>query len=258
MNTKLKTIRVSGTRQIRAFFDGIAEQYREAHGPGDRLLNYRLAIIRQLLGNKHGALLEIGCGTGTHLSCLADGYEKSIGTDLSPKMIRVARQRYATHPYKGRISFYVDPAETLSSIGCGQIDTVICIGAFEHMTDKARVLCQVKRVLKSGGEFICLMPNGGYCWYRTISRWLRLDTRHLSSDRFLTLQETTALLHQSGLVACQTGCWTFIPRGDMPLAVFGLLSILDRIGSLLNISAFRGGLYFKSLKASAPEYPIDE
>lgn len=257
MKTKLRTKIVSEDRQIRVFFDTIAEQYQEAHGSGERLLQYRLAIIQRLLGNRRGTLLEIGCGTGVHLWRLAERFERCIGTDLSPKMIRVARQRGIHHPYRRRISFYVDPAERLSSIGCRQIDAVLCVGAFEHMTDKVGVLRQVKRALKKDGEFICLMPNGEFCWYRAISRWLKLDTRHLSSDRFLTWSETQALLHRCGLTATQVGWWTFIPRGDMPWAVFAALTALDRIGRVLNISAFRGGLYFKAVKSSGPGYPLD-
>lgn len=257
MKTKLKTRIVSKNSHIRAFFDEIAENYQEAHGKRDRLLSFRLSIIHQLLGTHRGTLLEIGCGTGIHLFQLAEFYEHAIGTDLSPKMIKVALQLRNKLPEKDIINFYTDPAEELTSIGNREIDTVICVGTFEHLTDKQKVLEQINRVLKPGGEFICLTLNGCYCWYINISHWLKMDTKHLSSDHFLTLKEIVQLVKKTGLITQKTGYWTFIPRGDMPEVVYGILNVLDYCGKLLKISAFRGGIYFKVVKPSAPKYPTD-
>lgn len=249
MMNKLRTRQVEGSADIRAFFDRIAADYSEAHGRSERLLAYRLAIIRRLLGNQRGTLLEIGCGTGLHLFELTGLYEQAIGTDLSPNMIAKADTLRERQPKRDAIRFAVDPAEQLATIETGQIDTVLCVGAFEHMPDKPRVLRQIARVLKPGGEFICLTPNGAYCWYTTIAHWFRWDTRHLSSDRFVTQKELCGLLIDSGLFPETLGYWTFIPKGDMPLPVYWLLSGLDLIGRLLKIPAFRGGLYARACTA---------
>lgn len=247
MMNKLRTRQVADSADIRAFFDRIAGSYREAHGRSERLLAYRLSIIRPLLGKQRGALLEIGCGTGLHLFELAGLYEQAIGTDLSPNMIAEADTLRERHPNRETIRFAVDPAEQLATIESGQIDTVLCVGAFEHMPDKPRVLRQIARVIKPGGEFICLTPNGAYCWYTTIARWFRCDTRHLSSDRFVTRQELCGLLNDAGLLPKTIGYWTFIPKGDMPSPVYWLLSALDLIGRLLKVPVFRGGIYFKAV-----------
>lgn len=246
--SKLKTKTVKGSDDIRAFFDGLAGSYREAHGKSERLLNYRLSIIRKLLGKQRGTLLEIGCGTGMHLFALADGYEQAIGTDLSPNMILAAEALTTKQVNPAKISFAVEPAEALSTIATEQIDTVLCVGAFEHMPDKPKVLHQVARVLKHGGEFVCLTPNGAYCWYTHFARLFRWDTRHLSSDRCVTRQELYSLLQDAELVVEKIGYWTFIPKGDMPRPVYWFLAVLDQIGRLLKLQVFRGGIYVRATR----------
>lgn len=250
MKTKLKTLSVSGNRQIRDFFDQIAENYQDRHGQSERLLSYRLSVITPLLGRNRNTLLEIGCGTGIHLFRLAGFYQRAIGTDLSPKMIKVALEQRASLPNANTIALHTDPAEQLSSINDRSIDTVLCVGAFEHMTDKQQVLTQIQRVLKPGGEFICLTPNGDYCWYRSIARCLQIDTRHLSSDRFLSKTEIAELVGISGLGLQKIGYWRFIPKGDIPDLIYALLSLLDMTGRLLKTTTFRGGIYFKAVKAA--------
>lgn len=249
---------VKGNRQIQAFFDEIAAKYREAHGHSEQLLLYRMSLIERLVGQQRGTILEIGCGTGSHLLHFACEFVQAIGTDLAPKMIEVAKLNRDRHPCKKKISLFTDPAEQLGHIDNEQIDIVFCVGALEHMPEKQAVFAQIKRVLKPAGEFICLTPNGGYCWYRQIAPRLKLPVKHLSSDEFLTRESASEALQQAGLRMQKSGCWTFIPKGDMPTMLYWPLVCLDQLGRWLRIPSFRGGIYFKAVKPSAPEDPIDE
>ena len=45
---------------VRAFFDGLADAYRECHGSADRLLRYRLALARRLLAPAIGGVTMYG------------------------------------------------------------------------------------------------------------------------------------------------------------------------------------------------------
>ena len=254
----LKTRNVAETRQIRAFFDAIATDYRECHGDALNLLRYRLSVIEPLLGDGNGTLLDIGCGSGIHLLELAGRYRQAIGIDLSPAMIEVARKLSQQHSVASKITLAVDSAEHLSTIADGQIDTVLCVGALEHIPDQTAVCAQVWRVLKPGGRLVCLTPNGQYCWYRSIARWLRLETRHLSSDRFLSLPELSELLDQAGMAVVSSGYWSFIPKGDMPTWLYWPLFVLDRVGRLLDIALFRGGIYVAAVKPDALVNRSDE
>jgi 2-polyprenyl-6-hydroxyphenyl methylase/3-demethylubiquinone-9 3-methyltransferase len=191
---------ISSFEDVIRHFDGLASTYAEAHGPAGRLLSYRLGVIRRLLaGAPHGTLLEIGCGTATHLLALAGGFERAIGTDASAAMVEAARRLAdATKPGAG-ISIRVDPAEELTTIADLSVDAVVCVGALEHMPDKEGVVGQVRRVLRPGGRFVCLTPNGGYCWFRHLAPMFGRDVRHLSTDRFLTPAELESLLTAAGL-----------------------------------------------------------
>ena len=210
---RLHTRSVQDNGDIRAFFDGIAGSYRETHGSAARLLAYRLALIRGLLGPRvSGVLLEIGCGPGAHLFSLADAFRRIIGTDLSPNMITAAEMIRRRHPCGARIELYAEPAERLASIENQAADAVLCVGAFEHMPDKATVLGEVGRVLKPRGRFVCLTLNGDYLWYRRVAPLLGYNVQHLSSDRFVNAAELRALLQRAGLRRTRWAIGALSPR----------------------------------------------
>jgi 2-polyprenyl-6-hydroxyphenyl methylase/3-demethylubiquinone-9 3-methyltransferase len=233
-------------------FDGLAAHYHEAHGCAEKLLSYRLGIIRRFLAGAHGGtLLEIGCGTASHLLALAGQFDHAIGTDVSPAMVNVARRRAEGSPDSDRISIRVDPAENLATIDESSIDVVLCVGALEHMLHKERVARQVHRVLKPGGMFVVLTPNGGYCWYRHVAPVLRLEIRHLSTDQFLTAGELERLLRCAGLNTVAQRHWRFIPHGDLPAGWGPVLRALDWCGKRAGIGYLRGGLAVAAMRPPA-------
>ena len=247
---KLVTRRAQNQQQRIRFFDQLAEAYQDSHGNAERLLTYRLNIIKPLIGKQQGTLLEIGCGTGMHLFALAGQFDRLIGTDFSPTMIKAAEAIKLKHTHQEKICFAVDPAEKLSTVEDQSIDVLLCVGAFEHMPEKKVVLNQVYRVLKTDGLFICLTPNAQYCWYTTFSNWLKLDTRHLNSDRFISALDFTELAGLTRLSIQQTGFWRFIPKGDMPSWIYPLLSLLDSHGKHWLSYKLRGGMFIKLVKAA--------
>lgn len=240
---RLTTRTVVTPEDVVRHFDGLAQHYREAHGCAEKLLSYRLGIIRRFLGGaQHGTILEIGCGTAIHLLALVAEFTHAIGTDLSPEMVNVARRHAKASPWSDHISIRVDPAEELTTIEESSIDVVLCIGALEHMLEKDRVLRQVHRVLKPGGMFIGLTPNGGYCWYRHVAPVLGIDSRHLSTDHFLTAGELEGLISSAGLEIVARQHWSFVPHGDLPGGWGPMLQVLDWCGERAGIGYLRGGI----------------
>ncbi|HEV7806281.1 MAG TPA: class I SAM-dependent methyltransferase [Solirubrobacteraceae bacterium] len=241
--SRLTTRPIAGADALVAHFDHLASEYEDTHGAPERLLRYRLAIIERLLADaRRGTLLEIGCGRAIHLTPLAAGFERALGIDASAEMVRMARIGAQASGWRERIELRVDPAELLATVDDGSIDAVLCVGALEHMLDKPRVLAQVRRVMRPGATFVCLTPNGAYCWYRVLAPLLRLDTRHLSTDRFLTAGELRALVREAGLTPAAFERWRFIPKGDLPAAWGGVLHGLDLAGRVTRAGFLRGGL----------------
>lgn len=241
--SKLTTRSIRASQDLVEHFDRLAPEYEDLHGPAEHLLSYRLSIINRLLAAAQlGTLLEIGCGTAIHLIPLAAMFKHAWGADISSEMVRVGRRDAAASSWSDRIELRVDPAEELATVKDGSVDVVLCVGALEHMLDKPRVLSQVRRVLTLGGTFICLTPNGGYCWYRRLAPMLGLDTRHLSTDRFLTSGELMALVRQAGIVPQRLEHWRFIPKGDLPVFWGSVLHGLDLVGRAAGTGSLRGGL----------------
>jgi len=247
--TRLATHQVGDIDGVRRFFDELAGRYGESHGDAARLLRYRLRLIRRLLDRvQRSCLLEIGCGNGLHLFPLANEFDRVIGTDLSPAMIAAAEATRAGHPFGGRVSLHAEAAEHLASVPDSSADAVLCVGAFEHMLDQPAVLNEVARVLKPGGTFVCLTANGGCIWHTRLAPWLGIATRHLSTDRFVSLARWRVLLDEARLSAVRLGAWRFVPAGDMPRWASLTMQILDRVGSILGASGLRGGCYVKAVK----------
>jgi len=246
----LKTRTICDLSELVAYFDQLAVGYAEAHGDADQLLDYRLELILRCCKGRSGVLLEIACGTAVHLATLAPAFSRLIGTDISSGMVDAACRRVQASPYRDRIELRVDPAEELGTIDDASIDIVLCVGALEHMLDRGRAVHQVSRVLKDGGLFVLLTPNGGYCWYALIAPLLGLSTRHLSTDRFLNCRETVCLLQSAGLRLVEHDYWTFIPKGDMPGWAGVILEALDRLGRVCRLGACRGGLIFTAIRVA--------
>jgi len=193
-------------------------------------------------------VLEIGCGTGIHLIALAGEFARAIGTDISGAMIQAATAAAQKSTVKERIDLRVDAADELRTITDASIDMVLCVGAFEHMLNKAQVLRQAYRVLKPTGVFVCMPPNGDYWWYTGLAPRLRLAVKHLSSDCFVTLKEMGDFLRAAEFTLQRFEYWRFIPKGDMPSWVGCMLEVADRLGKYCGISWLRGGLVVAATK----------
>jgi ubiquinone/menaquinone biosynthesis C-methylase UbiE len=247
--TPLRTLPAHSHTDVAAFFDTSAPTYAEQHGEAERLLRYRLELIREAARfQSFDTVLEVGCGTGLHLLGLAPDFGRGLGIDLSPGMIEAARAEYGRRGLERRVDFSVGMGESLDSVADASVDVVFCIGAIEHMLDQAQVFRSVYRVLRIGGRFVCITLNGGSIWYRYLAPALGFDTRRLSTDHYLRAGELRLLSSSVGFATTKIDAWTFIQRGDMPRIVAGFLEISDSIGKFTHLDLLRGGLRLTAVK----------
>lgn len=251
MFRKLATKTVNGTADIKEHFDECAPAYNEQHGDAERLLEYRLGLIRKYAQlSRDDIVIDIGCGPGHHLLAIAGEIRRGVGIDLSSGMIEVARKNLSASAWKDRLEFIVENGEALAGVPESSADLAICIGALEHIYHKESVLSAAYRVLKPQGRFFCLTPHGGFLWYRTIAPLLGMETRHLSTDRFLTRDGFVRMLNEAGFGRVDVGYWKFVPKGDMPNALGAVIEKLDVVGKIPGMHSFRSGLMVSARKSA--------
>lgn len=104
----------------------------------------------------HAHILDIGCGTGRLLHRLLAKYPQITGTgiDFSAEMLRQARQKRGD---RLQLIFVLGGADELR-FADEQFDAVFCTFSFMHYSDPQRVLAEVSRVLRPGGQFYLLDP----------------------------------------------------------------------------------------------------
>ena len=142
-------------RKAYAQFNAWAETY-DRHW-----LNYFLfepshaLLLKQLKGVTPGRALDIGCGTGQFAARLANRGWEVFALDLCEPMVRQARAKVATVELEGAVSVTVGDSEHLP-FASGSLDVVTCANSFHHYPHQAKVVCEMRRVLRPGGRLLLL------------------------------------------------------------------------------------------------------
>jgi ubiquinone/menaquinone biosynthesis C-methylase UbiE len=142
---------MSRTRQtpetIRRDFDrvALASDERWNHNA-----HYHGRLLAQL-PERCGRALEIGCGTGGFARLLAGRAERVVAIDLSPQMVRLARERSASY---ANIDF-VEGDVMSRQFPAAEFDCVATLTTLHHLPIED-ALTKVKNILKPGGVFVCL------------------------------------------------------------------------------------------------------
>lgn len=133
------------TDTVRGDFDRIA---RLSEQGGAAAYEYADWLLGQLPA-ECGAALEIGCGMGDFTRALAPRCASVLALDLSPEMIRIARERSAALPH---VDFRVADAESwlypAEAFGC-----IVSLATLHHL-DAGRLLPALRAALRPGGTLL--------------------------------------------------------------------------------------------------------
>ena len=114
---------------------------------------------RRVFGEEHrawacsqatGDTLEIAIGTGLNLPHYPDSVSLT-GVDLSPDMLTLARRR--AEELGKEVELLEGDAQALD-FEDGSFDTIVCTYSLCNVPDDAKVVAEMKRVLKPGGHLI--------------------------------------------------------------------------------------------------------
>lgn len=100
-------------------------------------------------------VLDYGCGSGYGSAQIAQTAAQVTAVDVSEEAVAYARGRFD----RDNLRFLtVDPGQPLP-FEDGSFDTVLSFQVFEHVTDTARYLAEVRRVLAPGGMLVLVTPD---------------------------------------------------------------------------------------------------
>lgn len=140
-------------------------------------------------------VLDIGCGWGGMSLYMAELFEVDVlGITLSEEQLKLARQRAADRPLKGKVRFELQDYRSLQ----GDFDRIVSIGMFEHVgLDHHRAYFdQVSKLLKPEGVAL-LHSIGRAGGPGATAAWLR---KYIFPGGYSpALSETLTSLEPSGL-----------------------------------------------------------
>ena len=111
-------------------------------------------MLMDRLPDKKAEIFDIGCGTGLTCKLLADeGYQNLDGIDLSPDMVRVAKERDI---YRDLLVGDVNLPLLRDD---ASYDGVISSGTFTHGHVGPEPLDEIFRILKPGGILACTVHD---------------------------------------------------------------------------------------------------
>ncbi|WP_297436956.1 class I SAM-dependent methyltransferase [Thermococcus sp.] len=159
-------------------------------------------LIFSMMRSRGGRALDLGCGTGNYtLELKRRGFDVT-GLDASEGMLKVARA-------KGLPCIEGD-AYSLP-FADGSFDLVLSVTMFEFIREPERVLAEVHRILRPGGEVVIGTMNGRSLWFlfkRLKSLFVETAYRYA---RFYTPSELEGLLRDFGFVDVNSAGVIFLP-----------------------------------------------
>jgi SAM-dependent methyltransferase len=126
-----------------------------------------------VLHKQSGALLDLGCSSGSFLQSLCGKSWDLYGIEMSAESAKKAKAKSGANVFVGDILDAEFPPE--------YFDVITCFDVFEHLYEPRRIMAKVVEWLKPGGIFYILVPNVDSAEARVFgSYWHGLELpRHL-------------------------------------------------------------------------------
>jgi len=137
------------------------------------------------------AVLDLGCGEGAFTAALAEAGARPVGVDVAEAALRRARERHPELDFRAAAPGGSLPLED------GTVDVVWASEVLAFVPDTARVLGEVRRVLRPEGRLLVTTPSHGRV--RALVRGLDAELDPLGPAlRFYTRRSLRAALEAFG------------------------------------------------------------
>jgi ubiquinone/menaquinone biosynthesis C-methylase UbiE len=155
-------------------------------------LNYlpRLVDFNSYKGRN---LLEVGCGTGIDLVRFARGGAKVTGIDLSKTAIDLARKNFEQSEQHADLSVMNGECMQFAD---NTFDAVYAHGVLQYTADIEKMVAEIHRVLKPGGEAIVMVYNKN-SWLNLMRKVTNVPLEHEDAPvlKKYSVRELKQLLH---------------------------------------------------------------
>lgn len=125
-------------------------------------------------GYKNKKMLEIGCGVGIDLVRFARGGANVTGIDLAEQSVDLARKYFQHEELKGRLE--LGNGESLA-FADDSFDVVYAHGVIQYTANARKMVDEIRRVLKPGGQAIMMVYNR-HSWLNFLSQTLGVGLEH--------------------------------------------------------------------------------
>jgi ubiquinone/menaquinone biosynthesis C-methylase UbiE len=119
-------------------------------------------------------LLEVGCGVGLDLMEFARQGSQVTGVDVAECAIELATKNFADHGVRGDLR--VMNGEGLA-FEDNSFDAVYAHGVLQYTADAPRMVAEIHRVLRPGGDAVLMVYNR-YSWLNLLSVLLGVRLEH--------------------------------------------------------------------------------
>lgn len=106
----------------------------------------------EIINQRRGRVLEVGVGTGLSLPNYGR-HLKIVGIDLSPEMLEKAREKVDEERLTNVTGLHEMDASALT-FGSGEFDTVVAMYVITVVPDPEKVMRELARVTKVGGQVV--------------------------------------------------------------------------------------------------------
>ena len=129
-------------------------------------------------------ILDLGCGPGSLISLLPEGYQRAVGVDFSRRQIEFAKRNFRSKKID-----WVNRRIEDARFDKGNFDVIFMIEVLEHipMEKNRRIFAKIFGLLKKKGKFVMTTPNYRSLWPIIEFFWSRMkpvDYREQHINRF--------------------------------------------------------------------------
>lgn len=134
------------------FFEQIANNWDHEHHTPNEIERTRQFANKYFQLHQGATVLDMGCGTSRlvpSLEAMIGDEGKLMELDFSSEMLKIGKKRYES---LFRNIIFIQADGHILPLKDGSMDAVICMAFFPHLSDQAKAMRELARVLKYGGK----------------------------------------------------------------------------------------------------------